>query len=119
MIMRLDIFSDRELDALIADRNANWVFASSGQGAEDFYLFRNGERLGIAQYSTHRTMLTGERAAGILTEDPTGLELYDRATAGDLSAREHAEAFIRYLVADPEARLALIRSRAPTNAPES
>jgi hypothetical protein len=107
------------LDALIADRNGNRVFASpSVNGEEDFYLFRNGEQLGVATYSTHRGMLAGERAAGVLTEDRTGLELYDRATEGELSAREHAEAFIRYLVADPEARLALIRSRAPMKASE-
>jgi hypothetical protein len=108
--MDLSTYSDRELDALIADRNGNRVFPSSHGPQEDFFLFRGAEQVGVAPYSTHRQMLTGERAARII-EDPTGLELYDDATAGELTPREHAEAFIRFLVASPEARLAIIRSR--------
>ena len=108
--MELEPLTNRELDALIADRNGNRVFARQDEG-EDFYLIRDGEELGVAEYSSKLTYLRGERAAGVVPEDPTGLELYQAALTENIGAREQAEAFVRAFVASPDARLEVIRRR--------
>lgn len=107
----MENFSPAEINALIADRHGNNVHARVVDGAERFFLMRDGVEVQPADYASNPAYLDGEAAVGIVPDDATGRELFQRSSSTLLSPYGRAAAWVDAFVASPEERLAIIRAR--------